>query len=164
MKNLAGRKDCDRFIRKELNKVSVPIVARDLTHREVPASIAGQLGPFSFERGWCYWVIRGPLPLHVARKLYRHPERDAIRAVGDACGGHPKQYAVRMLNGQEVAPTEEQADWLAFCERKSYAKPDDYIFSDDPKLGQRFVMSYHIDSQAGLRAFVRALRKHLDSN
>ena len=78
MKNLSGRKDCDRFIRKELNKASIPIVARDLSKREVPASIAGQLGPFSFERGWYYWVVRGPMPLHVARKLYRHPEGHAI--------------------------------------------------------------------------------------
>lgn len=162
MRNLAGRKDCDRFIRKELNKVNIPIVARDLSKREVPASIAGQLGPFSFERGWCYWVIRGPLPLHVARKLYRHPERDAIRAVGDAYGGHPKQFAVRMLNGKEVAPMEEQADWLAFCAAwGGRAKPDNYVFSDDPKLGQFFVLSYHIDSQSGLRAFVRAVRRVL---
>jgi hypothetical protein len=46
MRNLAGRKDCDQFIRKELNKVNIPIVARNLTDREVPASIAGQLGSF----------------------------------------------------------------------------------------------------------------------
>lgn len=160
MRNLAGRKDCDRFIRKELNKVNIPIVARDLSKREVPASIAGQLGPFSFERGWYYWVVRGPLPLHVARKLYRHPERDAIRASGYAGGIHPNQVAIRIHQNKEVAPTEEQADWLAFCERKSYAKPDDFIFSNE-KLGQCFVMSYHIDSQAGLRAFVRAVRRIL---
>lgn len=160
MKNLSGRKDCDRFIRKELNKASIPIVARDLSKREVPASIAGQLGPFSFERGWYYWVVRGPMPLHVARKLYRHPEGHAIRATGDACGGHPTQFAVRMHKGKEIAPTEEQADWLAFCAAwGGRAKPDNYIFSDDPQLGQRFVLSYHIDTQAGLRAFVRAVRK-----
>ena len=163
MLNLAGRKDCDQFIRKELNKAGIPIIARDLTRREVPASIAGQLGPFSFERGWYYWVVRGPMPLHIARKLHRHPEGRAIRATGDACGEHPTQFAVRMHKGKEVAPTEEQADWLAFCERKSYAKPDDYIFSDDPQLGQRFVLSYHIDTQAGLRAFVRAVRKVISS-
>ena len=67
-----------------------------------------------------------------------------------------------MLNGKEVAPTEEQADWLAFCAAwGGRAKPDNYIFSDDPQLGQRFVMSYHIDSQAGLRAVVRAVRRVL---
>ena len=161
MRNLAGRKDCDRFIRKELNKASIPIVARDLSKREVPASIAGQLGPFSFERAWFYWAVRGPLPLHVARKLYQHPERDVIRASGCAGGIHPNQVAIRIHQNKEIAPAEEQADWLAFCDSKSYAKPDDYIFSDDPKLGQRFVMSYHIDSQAGLRAFVRAVRRML---
>lgn len=161
MRNLAGRKDCDRFIRKELNKVNIPIVARDLSKREVPASIAGQLGPFSFERAWFYWVVRGPLPLHVARKLYQHPERNVIRASGYAGGIHPNQVAIRIHQNKEVAPKEDQADWLAFCERKSYAKPDDYVFSDDPQLGQRFVMSYHIDSQAGLRAFVRAVRRVL---
>jgi len=72
MRNLAGKRDCDLYITKELNKASIPIVAMDLRKAEVSASVGGRLGSFVFDRRWYYWAVNGLVPLYVAKKMYCH--------------------------------------------------------------------------------------------
>lgn len=43
MKNLAGNKDCDKFIEEELKRARVPFVYVDRSSREVPSAIEGEL-------------------------------------------------------------------------------------------------------------------------
>jgi hypothetical protein len=50
MENLAGNKDCDRSIRNELTIAGVQIVDVGPSHREVPYTLEGCLGPFKFWR------------------------------------------------------------------------------------------------------------------
>jgi hypothetical protein len=88
VKNLAGDKDCDREIRRELARARIEIVEGDRTANEVPYSVTGKIGPFTFGRAWYYWIVTGPVPLDVARELYADPVgRDDVRT-----GGHAGNY------------------------------------------------------------------------
>jgi hypothetical protein len=60
MKNAAGDKSCDDYIREELNIAGVPFEEFDLfkkSNGEVPSSIIGLLDGWEFRRAWYYWVV-----------------------------------------------------------------------------------------------------------
>jgi hypothetical protein len=92
MQNLAGKVDCDVFILEELYKAGVCIVEHpEPLRREVPASLTGVMGKFTFARAWYYWVVEGPVPLSVAKILYDHPRgREDVRVAGH-CGCPPPE-------------------------------------------------------------------------
>lgn len=165
MRNLAGRSDADEWVRKELNKASIPIVSLEPHAREVRATIGGQIGQFRFVRAWYYWTVQGMVPLHVAKRINRHPHGfRETRAGGYAGGIHPHRVAGRFLaNGGQVWPESQRADWEALVQRHpefvEVANAAD-IFSDDPSVGALYVTSYHIDSPAGLRMFAKMLRRY----
>lgn len=73
MRNLAGDKDCDKFIRAELTRCGIEIVEGERSTGEVPSSLTGRLGTFTFRRAWYYWIVNGPMPLDVAKRLYADP-------------------------------------------------------------------------------------------
>ena len=87
MINLAGNKECDRTIRDELTRAGIEIVdvPKDFKS-EVPATIMGGLSEYKFERAWYYWIVSGPVPLEMAKKLYEHPEGRKNIRVGGHCG------------------------------------------------------------------------------
>jgi hypothetical protein len=87
MKNLAGNNNCDTFIKKELKLAGVPVVHVYFEHpHEVPFTVIGKLGDFTFRRAWYYWVVNGPVPMSVAIELYNNPiGRKDIRVDGH-CG------------------------------------------------------------------------------
>jgi len=125
MKNLAGRADCDGYIKDELARARINVVTLD-EHRqaEVPARITGKLGRFTFTRAWYYWVAKGAMPINVARILLDDSEgKVSVRVDG---------YAGNCSH-----------EWLD----KKAAR------------GERFVESYHIDDQAGLRLFADTIRQ-----
>ena len=60
MRNLAGQKNCNYFIDQELEQAGInvkPITEKH--HSEVPCSLMGELGKFTFRRAWYYWVVKG---------------------------------------------------------------------------------------------------------
>lgn len=125
MKNLAGNKDCDDSVEVELRRAGIEVVSGAKSNGEVSTIITGQLEQFTFVRAWRYWMVRGHVPLVVARELYENLiGKTDVRVVGHCDCPPPEEYAVH-LDG-----------------------------------GERFVTSYHIDSQAGLQLFADTLRKH----
>ena len=97
MKNLAGEKDCDKYIKKELQEAGTIIFKhkRD-QHNEVPTSITGLLVlknevKFTFIRAWYYWVVCGDVPLEVAKILYSNAVGEKNVRVNDQCGCPPPQ-------------------------------------------------------------------------
>jgi len=89
--NLAGRPDCDRYIREELARARIKIVDNGAPAKEeVPAQLTGRLGPFTFRRAWYYWMVDGPVPIKMARVLWKDPEGAvSVRVAGYAGGIDP---------------------------------------------------------------------------
>lgn len=166
----------DREIEKELLQAGITPVRHTVLvdHPEVFTHLTGRLetqwGPFRFHRNWYYWAvdnIRVPLPL--AEQMYADP----IGKQDVRCGGHcsclpPAQMSTRFtFDGKEIVPTaqkaelEHWADRLHACGHLEDAARlvSGLMFSDDPNAGTAFVRSYHIDSQAGLDLFVRAIKE-----
>ena len=73
MRNLAGNEECDQYIERELTRAGIEVVRGERMDTEVPASITGKLGDFTFKRAWYYWMVGGNVPLTVAEELYDDP-------------------------------------------------------------------------------------------
>ena len=170
MQNLAGNANCDVLIRRELERARIEV--QELSARlqaEVPASVIGKLGGYEFRRAWYYWVVTGPMPIGIAEELFVDPVGKTDIRVAGHCGCPPPKepWVTWLLGGQIVLPLKEEVlfdnaikglDGPAFNFGEEKKK---YIFSDDPvSLGARaYVMSYHIDSEIGLRLFADAIYK-----
>lgn len=90
MINLAGCKESDEHIARELRRARIDAVSVPV-YGEPKATLAGKLGPFTFTRAWRYWVVEGPMPLAVARELYADPIGvDDVRVAGH-CGCPPPE-------------------------------------------------------------------------
>jgi hypothetical protein len=89
MINLAGVAECDRYIERELRRAGIAAVVGERSENEVAAAITGKIGPFTLWRAWRYWVVKGPMPLAVAREMYDDPVGvDDVRVAGH-CGCPP---------------------------------------------------------------------------
>jgi hypothetical protein len=97
MINLAGKEDCDNHIRVELTKAFIPIVEveKDLRHYEVPFTLIGKLGDFTFKRLWYYWVVKGKVPMAAAKEMYANPNGVKDVRVAGHCGCPPPEEWAR---------------------------------------------------------------------
>ena len=116
MKNLAGNKDADKFIKEELYLAGIPEIKIGNIGGEVPYSIIGKLGNWTFTRAWYYWVARVENPkdglkLDKAIALHerKHPTDDkmkilgnVIRAGGDCSCPSPKSYVAQPVYDEEL--------------------------------------------------------------
>jgi hypothetical protein len=120
MRNLAGVSDCDEYIRSELRRACIDIHTVQKGNTEVPYTLIGKLGEFEFKRAWYYWVVKGPVPLEVAKELYEHPEgRATVRSGGD-CAKRPPETWVCEINGEkyvDVYHIDGQAGLLLFAQK-----------------------------------------------
>lgn len=166
MRNLAGDKDCDRSIERELIVARIPLkkVELDPVHREVPYTLEGELGKFTFQRAWYYWVAHGPMPLKNALELYADPAgRRDVRVTGHCMCPPPEKPWItwRDDQGKEVIPMKEKAqidDFIA----KGHILPEQMKnrrFDEQPDNFNGFIESYHIDSEVGLRLFADMIRR-----
>lgn len=161
MKNLVGVQECDVEIRKELTEAGIRIVATEKGNTEVPYSVVGQLSNFTFRRAWYYWMVDGDVPLEVAEEMYAtEVGKKDVRVAGHCGCQHPKEWAF---------PKDE-----VLFEQGVYKKPsEEHPHGDSPTYGElaemcnngkidapRFVQSYHIDSQEGLKLFADTIKKH----
>jgi len=176
MKNLAGVKDCDVTIKEELYLAGIKNYPAPEHTSEVPYSIFGKVGNWRFRRAWYYWVVTveettDGLPVEKALELY-NTENPAngeklgvdVRAGGDGGGISPDGYVA-----QPVYDDELNDKLVALGYEKKYHKIQDEEhveinmgeMADLCKSGkldvQRYVRSYHIDTQVGLNEFVRFL-------
>jgi hypothetical protein len=87
MRNLAGDKNCDEYIRRELTHARINIVERKLPAvGEVRYKLTGELHGWTFERRWYYYSCKGAMPIEKARDLWNDPlGRDDVRVDGH-CG------------------------------------------------------------------------------
>ncbi len=170
MQNLAGNERCDDFILKELERAKIEAVHGPRSDREVPASIAGRLGPYTFTRAWYYWVAKGPVPLEVAKEMYADPVGRADIRVSGHCGCPPPEdpwMTYRTKDGKEVWHVAEEQKILDMNSRHDFMAESwekmkqGIVFAEDrAAAGRAFVESYHIDTEVGLRLFADTLRKH----
>jgi hypothetical protein len=166
MQNLAGNTDCDKYITAELDTAHIEYERLpEATTQEVPSAIVGRLGPFTLTRAWYYWVVKGPMPLTVARVMYEHPiGRRDVRAGGDTTRS-PDQWAAHYdADGVllESDPDGSKAvQTSALCERMPDLRPL-VTWRSVPDAAavaaSSFVESYHIDSAEGLRLFADTVR------
>lgn len=91
MKNLAGYKEADAVISEELRRCMIDQrrLTDDEKRGEVPATIGGTLGRFTFRRAWYYWTVRGDVPIAIAERLYADPIGATDIRVAGHCGCPP---------------------------------------------------------------------------
>jgi len=96
MQNLAGNKECDKFILEELELAGIKPVHLSFASRdEVPASVIGELDGWEFRRAWYYWVAKshsGTLLLFkYADPLHEKHGKD-VRVSGYCGGIAPREW------------------------------------------------------------------------
>jgi hypothetical protein len=167
MKNLAGDTHCDLKIKEELSGCGIDLVESGRVNSEVPYTITGKLGPYTFTRAWYYWVVNGPTPIEVARELYN----DIVG--GGHCGcPSPDEYGCDFydLDGKHLyvdIDGKERERCLSFLEKGFLTKKEfdswHFISSQAEKKELAVVGiidSYHIDTEIGLKVFVDTIKKH----
>lgn len=172
MENLAGREDCDVYIEKELTRARVEVVRGERRDHEVPASITGRSGPFTFTRAWYYWVVEGKVPLTVAKELYADPVgKTDIRVAGHCGCPAPEAPWLEWYDkeGRQLITMKEAAKACRDGSKSKFiADAINGFLHDQSKRfvhnlteeGEAFVTSYHIDTEVGLRLFVDTIKKH----
>lgn len=170
MRNLAGSRECDQFIERELVRAGIGVLQGPRSTAEVPATITGKIGEsktFIFTRAWVYWVAEGLMPVAIARELYDDPVgRTDIRVCGSCtCPAPTAPHTTRIApDGRKVIGL---ADWKGFTKlfpgKKAQAGiAKEYISSKNPAArgAQEFIPFYHIDTEVGLRLFADTIKKH----
>lgn len=166
MQNLAGHLHATLIATTELELAGIPVTKVE-SRGEVPSTAAGELHGFTFERYWCYWVVKGRMPLEVARKLYEDPiGREAVRVAGHCACPPPDEWAewyapdgARLYADPDGRQAREWAEMLA---RRPEWRDDAGRFVPDPSKvpgARAYVTSYHVDTGAGLRLLVEAIRE-----
>lgn len=167
MKNLAGNKDCDILIEQELARSRIEIVRGERRCGEVPASIIGKLGSFTFRRAWYYWIVEGNIPLSMARELYEDPVgKTDVRVSGHCMCPLPDEWVTWLdKDGKECISSKDRKELDELCKRSSLVSGSDldkYRVSDSPTEDgfSAFITLYHIDTEIGLRLFADMIRKY----
>jgi len=173
MKNLAGDKNADAHIKAELNRCGIPIESIPLGPSEVPYTLIGKLGEFTFTRAWYYWCVSGPVPLALAESLYTEEFKCDIRSGGDCVTRPPLIWATYIHEGKQVITQEEYKSHVDLASKsplyKKILESEDfklryYILPDDDLSSyKQYVTSYHIDSELGLYVFVQAIKSLLNN-
>lgn len=175
MINLAGNKNCDLEIERELRRARLVLIRGEVSNHEVASRLTATLGPLTFWRAWRYWVVSGPVPLSVARELYADPIGVTDVRVNGHCGcPAPESPWARHVdaNGKRLsrldgpdAPSRREVNPSPLM-AEMYARIDATCeFVEDPAsvAVASFVDTYHIDSEAGLRLFVDTVRRHFEA-
>jgi len=169
MINLAGSKEADRQIQKELYLAGIPVELVDESNGEVKYHYVGRIGNWVFRRAWTYWVASMPdtikgLSFEKALALYNKPfpiKDEPIKIFGDIirCGGHcgglsPAEYgAYPIFNDDfklECKLIGVDLDLLSYGEISA-------LYVEGKLKSPRFVNLYHIDNQIGLGEFASAV-------
>jgi hypothetical protein len=178
MENLAGNKEADKNIKEELYLAGIPQVKIDNNHSEVPYTIIGKLGKWTFRRAWYYWVAtvenrKDGLILAKAIELHerKHPTDDkmkilgnVIRAGGDCTCPSPKNYVAQPVYDEEL---DRQLTALGYKKKRfeilnmdgwnlNYGQISK-LCKEGKLTVDRYVDCYHIDDQVGLLEFAKAI-------
>lgn len=177
MKNLAGVDTCDVTIKEELFLAGIEAI-KIKSEGEVPYSFQGKIGHWKLSRAWTYWIASVERPedgLILADALELHnmespTNPDTVMGNVIRSGGHcgcpsPDEYGASPIYDEMF---HDRLKKLGYKER--YFKPLDKNFVDisvreirelfeEGKLDvERYVNSYHIDSQLGLNVFANFIK------
>jgi hypothetical protein len=157
----------DRAIARSLERARIEVVPLEQPSGDPPSRLRGKLGPIEIARHLSGWIADGPLPLTVARVLYKHPVgRREMRIAGRADQPPPEApWTVwYTAHGERVYPVHLQARFRTTCEQSPglVRMSPSVIFHDEPaKLGATaYIDLYYIDSEDGLQVFGSVLRAH----
>jgi hypothetical protein len=178
MENLAGNKEADSYIKEELYLADIPQIKIDNNNSEVPYTIIGKLGKWTFRRAWYYWVasVEDPkdgliLAKAVALHERKHPTNDKKKILGNVIrsGGHcgcpsPAEYGAEPIYDKDL---DKQLIALGYKKRRfesinieGWDLPNGEIrkLCEEGKLKvERYVDCYHIDDQIGLVEFAKVI-------
>ncbi len=184
MRNLAGIKEADEYIREELFLAGIMFTQGERSEGEVPYSIIGKIEDWTFSRAWYYWVASAPegkgLPLDTATKLHEkaypkigknQPETygQVIRVAGHCGCPPPKEWAKHFDNLDRLLvhdPKRKEEKLLRHILEKGVISEEQikkYHFVSTLKEFKRkaaksFIDLYHIDTQLGLDELAHAIR------
>lgn len=90
-------KNTNAFIIKELEYARLPVIHNEkMIIGEVSTTISSNLNELKFTRAWTYWVVRGDVPMDIAKKIYSDPiGKDDVRAFGHCGNVDPAEYGTR---------------------------------------------------------------------
>ncbi len=126
MKNLAchnpteaDHNRVDTQCRSELEFAGIPVRTLELIRKnEVPTNVYGELGPWSFERGWYYWFAQGPgIPPSYTKGLHTAHGQDC-RVAGHCGAPDPVEWFKGFGCGLYHVDTQEALNALADTIRK----------------------------------------------
>lgn len=178
MKNLAGNKDADTFIKEELYLAGIPQLHVGGNGSEVPHTIIGKLGKWTFRRAWYYWVAtaentKDGLILAKAVALHEkpHPTDTKKKILGNVIrsGGHcgcpsPAEYGSSPVYDENFDKTLTELGYKKKRHETIGVEYWDLTRDEITKLcnegkikEERYVDCYHIDDQVGLNEFVKAI-------
>ena len=163
MKNLAGNKDCDKYILEELERADIPyrLLSSEPSNTEVPYRYIGFLnnGKIKLTRAWTYWVAEGRIPVKIANKIYNHPEgKKSVRIAGHCGCLNPDEYGLTKF---DTITDKIMVDEETFKKGENTFKHsprglklwlDEYVV-DYGQPHEFCATTYHIDDQAGLLLF-----------
>ena len=165
MINLAKKDDCDQFILYELKKAGIrPEFLKKTSNNEVPYNIIGKLSCFEFHRAWYYWIVRGPMPLEVAKLMYNTEiGKKDIRVDGHCGCPAPEDPWLKyfdedghhLFNKKEIEDFPNDNRMVVALLKQKYIQ-----WVSDRTIGKPYVTCYHIDSQEGLNLFVEFVKKY----
>lgn len=164
MRNLAGNDKSTAIVKEELRRVGIRAVPSEGLG-EVGSCWAGELNGFMFKRAWYYYVVTGKLPLAKALELHEHPiAKMDVRVCGHCMRPEPVDPWVNYYDdaGVRVLSMEAKADYESHLDSNSLGDIcreglANNRFEVYPETFNGFVESYHIDSEAGLLLFVKAI-------
>lgn len=115
MQNLAGVERCDDDVIKELTEAGINYRSYKFLKEkgEVPTTIVGMLGQWTFERAWYYWIAKGPgIPPDIAEELHKTHGKD-VRVDGHCGCPSPKEWFKGFGVGSYHVDTQEGLNALA---------------------------------------------------
>lgn len=168
MKNLAGHKNSNQFILKELEIAGLkPINCKPEgeVKSENYSILKTKFGEIKFDRAWSYWIVTGLIPLNIAEKIYENKiGRKDIRVTGHCEKPHPKDWInYYTKEGKEVILQEEFNKFKkaskSLWENRKDTFFNDYEVKDSYENSIPCIDLYHIDSQEGLDLFVKIIKE-----
>jgi len=182
MINLAGKKDCDKYIIEELSSAGITPDSLEVSnHPEVKSLYKGRLLGWTFSRQWYYWsascedAFQYGLDLKYASPLHALVGQEVRLAGHCGCPSPDDGFWMDKFDedGNELISQEEMDKCKKKAEssdlmRKTYESllishrsvPDTLKYASEN--GKIIASSYHIDSQIGLEMFCLVLRKQAE--
>ncbi len=176
MINLAGNKEADKQIRKELYLAGIEIIPIE-GKGEVPYTIGGRIGNWKLTRAWTYWIAKvverkDGLSLNEALLLHNKPNPiDFEKKLGDSIrsGGHcgcpsPDEYGAQPVYNENFIDRLKEIGEYKEVIFDGITYPDITVgkiseLCNKGKLDiKRYVDIYHIDDQIGLNEFAKFLK------